>query len=161
MSTTISPERNNDGFSKVENLNRDALAILAAQHNAQLGSIQTVRASATPTAIGNYALVNSKGNTVSIPETALFLGYRMVGAPTLTSAGAPTFQVGTAATDGGVVGTDLFGAPLSLAAANQGGNVAAAPALRATGEQYLSLTTAVAAVTAGSLSVTVNWIDLQ
>jgi hypothetical protein len=115
--------------------------------------IKVLKGYVTPTAIGNYAIVDLDGNTIVLSPGDFVQNVGLYG-PDILSAGAPTFNVGLAATEGGVVASNLITAP-ELKASIVAGYQEAGALATAVGSTnvFLSLTTAVAAVTSGTIGV--------
>ena len=104
----------------------------------------------------NHAVQDAAGNTLTLAEGDVVHSVIVSVATPCTSGGAATFTAGLAATDGGAVAFPLSSA-LALGVvedvfdANLGGIYTVDNATNV----YVSLSTAVAAVTAGDLKVTI------
>lgn len=124
-----------------------------------LMSIRTIKGFVdSPTSIASYAVTtvpDADGNTSAItlsPEEVV-VGCVLYG-PALTSDGAATFDVGSAATSGAGISVSFMAAAASLAQA-VAGRLGIGNSLAAVGaNEFVSLTVAGAVVTGGDLYVT-------
>ena len=161
MATAVN---NNDGFASVKDsaLNASRLATALKEVN---GGVTRVQGVVVPTATGNYTVNDPRtGETLMIPDGSIFLAVSVKAQNTLTSAGSPTLQTGLATTDGGAIAT-AFTAVQTMAnvnlRTNAGLTITDAPipgeAPSTAGENFVTLNVATAAITAGSVLVTITY----
>jgi hypothetical protein len=118
-----------------------------------------------PTAAGNYAvttLPDADGNTssISLSPEEIVISCAIYG-PAITSGGSPTFDIGSAATSGAGISVSFLAAPATMAQLVVGrSGTALSPAAVSTNE-YVSVTTASATVTAGDIYVTLLVINAK
>jgi len=150
---SVNPIAGNDRFTNVNNFNSQAL--LAALNSGNSQPLLVAKGTANvAAALGNYA-VQKDSVTLNLPQNAVVVRVSMVGDGTLETDATSSLQVGTSATDGGVV-ADGFHAAVTPGAGVVG---TLAPVVnQAVGSlnNYVSLTVGVAApLDAGNLDVTV------
>lgn len=155
--SSVQPVQSNDGFSKVENLDKDALSLLAAQHRFGLTSLQVTTGYFTPTAAGNYAVVDNNGRSIQFPPTTVLLASYLKGSSTLT--GGTNVDVGGAATEGGATVTSMSGGAKTTALLTAADGVTNALGYTISGgNTWLSATTT-GTYTAGTVKVVITWIN--
>lgn len=151
----LNPVSGNQGFTKVDNTALSAQSLQAALSGGNVQPLLVAKGYAVlTTSTGNFAVQNN-GVTLSLPQNALVLRVSLVGDGTLETAGTSTLEVGTAATDGGVV-ADGFHAPVTPGAVVVG---ALSPVVNQSAgslNNFVSVTVGTAgAAVGGSLAVSV------
>lgn len=119
-------------------------------------SIRTLKGVATPTAIGNYAVVDvNTGNGIVLAPGECVLSVAIKGSSNIAVGGATTFNVGSSLTSGGAIVNSFLAAAKAFAAVQTGCiDSTAVKTCDSATNQYVSLTTATSTVTAGSVYVT-------
>lgn len=124
-----------------------------------LMSIRTVKGFVSaPTGVANYAVTSvpdADGNTsaITLSPEEIVVGCVVYG-PAITSGGAATFDIGSAATSGAGISVSFLPSAFTLAQ-TVAGRLGLGNSLAAVGtNEFVSLTVAVAAVTAGDIYVT-------
>ena len=146
MATPISGNQN---FSSVRNP-ANSNSILRAVESVGLvaPSVSYLEGTVTPTAAGDYAVVDAAGNTLQVPTACTVLSATAYG-PGLV--GGTSINVGGAATNGGAVVTSLTGGVV-LTAVLIVGDSTLVPAVLGATNYWISATSA-GVFTAGSLRV--------
>lgn len=124
-----------------------------------LMSIRTVKGFVDgPTAAGNYAVTSvpdADGNTsaITLSPEEIVVGCVLYG-PAITSTGSPTFDIGSAATSGAGISVSFLPGAFTMAQ-TVAGRLGLGNSLAAVGaNEFVSVTTASATVSAGDLYVT-------
>jgi hypothetical protein len=114
--------------------------------------LKVLKGTVNPSAIGNYAVVDPAGSVLCLSPGDFVQNVALYG-PTVTSAGAPTYNLGLATSNGGAVSSALITAPILKASVvagyQQAGNLATSVT---SATPYVSLTTATAS-SGGSIGV--------
>jgi hypothetical protein len=153
--TSVNPIAGNDGFTKVDNTVLDPQAVQSALAAGNLQTLAVAKGTATLTTVaGNYP-VQHDGATLNLPQNAVVVRVCLVGDGTLATALTTTLEVGTSATDGGLV-ADGFHAPVTPGATVVGTLAPVVDQAAGSSNNFVSLNVGTAgAAVAGDLAVTV------
>lgn len=149
------PIAGNQYFSSVNNTVVTTASVNEALTVADIRPLKYVQGTVTPTAIGNYAVVDSSSNNVVLPSNALISHIFIRGS--LTAAAGTTLQPYLGATAGAAT-TALTAAGVVYTDVNLG-EVPAVSETTGSTNTFLTIKTAVGAVSAGSATVTVLYYD--
>ena len=147
----------NAQYNKIDNTIVSGTAVSSAQDSVgQISSgFRVLKGTFSPTAAGNYAVVDDDGNVLQLPATS-YVQQTVLTAPT-TLVGGTNANVGGAATSGGAVVTTLTGGVATLAAINAGVNTVSDAILGAT--NYFISGTTTGTFTAGTVQVMLFVVD--
>ena len=154
---SINSVSGNQWFTHVSDTIVTPQTVNTALNDASVGPFKVAVGTATPIAANSYALKDSNGADIVLPIGAMITNV-FITAPTTLAGGAVTFQPVLGATSG--ANTTAIAASSTLAQVNTG----IAPVISlavpvVVGAQYLSLLTAVAALTSGVVKVIVVYVD--
>ena len=162
--TTVSPVQNNNGYSLITDTVVSANTFTTLLQDNGFALVQILEGTFTPTAAGNYAVINDKGGVVQIPNGSVIVSVATSAKSLLTAdqlVGGTNIQPVLSATSGGGAGTALS-AVVATATANA--TIGAAQAVTNTvvpnGNNFLSGTTT-GTYTAGNVRIKVAIIDMS
>ena len=158
--TSVNSIAGNNGFSKVGNTVLSSSVLNSAFSDAGLLSLKSVKGRVTPTAPGNYAVVDEKGAYVTLPLNSIITRVLLSATSNLTEGGLPgatTALVSLGPTAGSASSSQTQTATAANMILRVSPSLTSAASIGDAANRFVTVTT-VGTFTAGSIDVTVLYL---